>query len=229
MTKTKQHFWQRVFSRSPAICPDKEDKPSIELKGIAFYLDERLRKQREWYESKASHNKQQFMRTQTIILVLSALIPLLVVFNSGLSILLNGLAENAYIWMTGSVKNYEPPNWANVFSALISAVIIILTSMDKLHQPQTNWFNYRANEELLKKEEWMFRYQVGPYALGKVLSKQERIKLRAGLLVERVESIISADIASFTQSERIIEIDTPHVVYKKATDDVPTAATGQKP
>jgi hypothetical protein len=224
MAKTKQHFWQRVFSRSPDLRPDKADKPPVELKGIAYYLEERLRKQREWYESKASHNKKHFMRTQTVILVLSALIPLLVVFDGALSILLDGLVEKFFISMKGSIEGHEPPNWANVFSVLISAVIIVLTSMDKLYQPQTNWFNYRANEELLKKEEWMFRYQVGPYTLSKVMDKQERAKLRAGLLVERVESIISADIASFTQSERTIEIETSQVNYKKPTD----APTGQK-
>ncbi len=55
-------------------------------------------------------------------------------------------------------------------------------------QPQPNWFNYRANEEQLKKEEWLHRFRVGPY---KDLDDDQSSQL----LVERVESVISADIS----------------------------------
>lgn len=213
--KKKWSFWQRVFSRSPHLSGGlsddaKEEARKKNLKGVHLYLEERLQKQRAWYERKATQNKKQFMRTQTTIIILSALIPLLVAFDGALSIVLDPLLETLF-----AVPAAEAPNWASVFSALISAVIAILASIDKLNQPQTNWFNYRANEELLKKEEWMFHFGVGPYSLN-VPDPKEKLRLRTRLLVERVEGIISADIARFTQSERTIEMEVPNVVAKPA-------------
>ena len=116
------------------------------------------------------------MYNQTSIIVLGALIPLLVVFESSI----------------GPLNGEE--HWAALASALISAVISIIAGLDKLNQPQTNWFNYRSNEEMLKKEEWMFNYKAGPYAGLK--DKEADVKL-----VTRVESVISADVARFSQTE----------------------------
>lgn len=47
---------------------------------------------------------------------------------------------------------------------------------------------------MLKKEEWMYHFKTGPY---NNLNAGESEKL----LVDRVESIISADIARFAQAE----------------------------
>ncbi len=150
----------------------EKEKPE-DIQGVDTYLKERLKRQQEWYQIKASSNKKRFMRFQTIIIILGALIPLIVVVFPMISVL---------------------EKWSGPTSAAISAIIAVLAGIDKLTQPQTNWFNYRSNEEMLKKEEWMYRYLVGPY---KNLSKSDTEKL----LVERVESVISADIARFAQAE----------------------------
>jgi hypothetical protein len=137
------------------------------------YLEERVRKQQKWYEDKANENKTRFISYQTVIIVLGALIPVLVA------------CESVY-----------PPliEYGGPLAAVISAIISILAGLDKLKQPQPNWFNYRSNEEALKKEEWFFKYKAGPYrTLG---NKQAEI-----LLVERIESIISADIARTLSSD----------------------------
>lgn len=130
------------------------------------YLEERVKTQREWYEQRATENKKIFFSYQTIIIVLGALIPVMVVFESVVPFL----------------KEYGGP-----ISAVISAIISIYAGLDKLRQPQPNWFNYRANEESLKKEEWLFKYKAGPYK--NLPEKEARVQF-----VERVESIISSDI-----------------------------------
>ena len=144
---------------------------------ISEYIEERLEKQKDWYQGKASYNKKRFMNFQTTIIILGALIPLIVVFV-GSSVLTVGAIEIS----SGHI------------SAVIAAIIAILAGIDKLTQPQTNWFNYRANEEMLKKEKWMFEFNSGPYngLKGAVAEK---------LLVDRVESIISSDIARFASAE----------------------------
>lgn len=134
------------------------------------YLKERVEKQRRWYETKATINKKTFLTYQTIIIILGALIPVLVAFEGV----------------------YEPLKvWSGPIAALIAAVIAIIAGLDKLKQPQPNWFNYRANEETMKKEEWLYKYRAGQYdGLRDADANQ--------LLVERIESIISADIARVT-------------------------------
>ncbi len=162
-----------------------EKEISEDFQGVDKYLEERLKKQQKWYQIKASSNKKRFMRFQTIIIILGALIPLIVVFFP----ILPGMGE-----------------WTGPTSAAISAIIAVLAGIDKLTQPQTNWFNFRSNEEMLKKEEWMYRYLAGPYS-GLSVDVAEK------QLVERVESVISADIARFAQAE-----------YKK--EDVKTPKNG---
>lgn len=136
------------------------------------YLAERVSKQREWYEQKATKNKKKFISYQTIIIVLGAVIPVIVASES----------------ISSTLKMYGGP-----ITALISAIISIYAGLDKLMQPQPNWFNYRANEEAIKKEEWFYKYKAGPYKrLSDIESKV--------LFVERIESIISADIARTSSS-----------------------------
>lgn len=131
------------------------------------YINERVKPQRHWYEVKATDNKKQFMSYQTWIIVLGALIPVIVACESVIPLL----------------KEYGGP-----ITAVISAFISIYAGIDKLKQPQTHWFNYRACEEALKKEEWFYKCKAGPY-----LSLPS--KTADPLFVERIESIISADIA----------------------------------
>lgn len=134
---------------------------------MSDYLDERVTKQREWYEKKANENKKTFISYQTVIIVLGALIPVLVAFES----------------VIPTLKEYGGP-----ITALISAIIAVYAGLDKLKQPQPNWFNYRANEEAIKKEEWFYKYKAGPY--------KNKTEDEANIFfVERIESIISADIA----------------------------------
>ena len=138
------------------------------------YLKERVEKQREWYETKASRNKKIFIRYQTIIIILGALIPVLVAFE-------------------GSVPLLEA--WGGPITALIAAFIAVIAGLDKLKQPQPNWFNYRANEEIIKKEEWLYKYKAGQY---RGLGDKEANRV----FIERIESIISADIARITNSKK---------------------------
>ena len=134
------------------------------------YLKERVETQRKWYETKASRNKKIFITYQTIIIILGALIPVLVAFEGAIPCL---------------------KVWGGPVTALIAAFIAVIAGLDKLKQPQPNWFNYRANEEIIKKEEWLFKYKAGQY---RGLGDQEANRL----FVERIESIISADIARIT-------------------------------
>ena len=143
---------------------------------IQEYIENRLESQRSWYERKANINKKSFMNYQKIIIILGAVIPV--------NVILFHLVPNEYQQFEGLIN------------ALISCVIAIVAGFDKLSQPQTNWFNYRANEEVLKKEKHLYEFKAGPY---RDVDTDEEMKK---LLVERVESVISADISRFVQTQK---------------------------
>ncbi len=143
---------------------------------IQEYIENRLEAQRSWYEKKANMNKVSFMNYQKIIIILGALIPVNVIL---------------FTQFPDSIKEFE-----GLINALISCVIAIVAGLDKLSQPQTNWYNYRANEEVLKKEKYLFEFKAGPY---REVDDEREMKR---LLVERVESIISADISRFVQTQK---------------------------
>jgi hypothetical protein len=85
-------------------------------------------------------------------------------------------------------------------TSLIAAVIAVCAGLDKLNQPQTTWYNYRATEEAIKMEESFFQYQAGPYRGLSPADAQV-------MLVERVEGMIAADIARFASPGRKTEPD----------------------
>ena len=145
------------------------------------YLEDRVEAQRKWYELKANKNKSEFFSNQTIIIILGALIPVLIAFES----------------VSTTLKDYGGP-----ITAIISAVIAVIAGLDKLKQPQLNWFNYRANEEAIKKEEWFHKYRAGPY---RGLPDKEAEKV----FIERIESIIASDIARITSIvDKVEETDS---------------------
>jgi hypothetical protein len=136
---------------------------------MSDYLEDRVKPQRQWYETKASTNKKLFVSYQRTIIILGALIPVIVA------------SELPFPF----IKDY-----VGLVTSVIAAVIAVCAGLDKLNQPQTTWFNYRATEEAIKMEESFFLYRAGPY---RDLSPTEA----QVLLVERVEGMISADIARF--------------------------------
>ncbi|MBT33986.1 MAG: hypothetical protein CMO01_30355 [Thalassobius sp.] len=146
---------------------------------IQEYIESRLESQRKWYEQKANMSKKSFMNYQKIIIILGAVIPVNVIL---------------FTLVPDSIKSFE-----GLLNAIISCIIAIVAGFDKLSQPQTNWFNYRANEEVLKKEKHLFEFKAGPY---RDIDSEEEMKK---LLVERVESVISADISRFVQTQKAKE------------------------
>lgn len=148
---------------------------------IDSYIESRLKDQINYFGNKASGNKSLFMRYQRLIIVIGAIIPVLVVIDT--------------ITAQKGIQLFGLDNWSGIISAVLSAGVSVIAGFDKLQQPLNTWYNSRASQEFLKKEEFLFIYHAGPYA---GLSDKEAERL----LVERVENAISADIATFAQTKR---------------------------
>lgn len=77
-----------------------------------------------------------------------------------------------------------------IISSILGGVVVVSTRLTQLEKYQQNWILYRTSSELLKKEKYFFENNAGEYS---TLSENEKTKL----LVERVESIVSAETSKY--------------------------------
>lgn len=135
------------------------------MSDISEYIKNRVEGQINWYEEKANHNKKSFHICQTIIIITSAIIPII----------------NIIDFATFEIR---------ITSSILGGIIVGLTSLIQLKKYQDNWILFRTNEEILKKEKFLYINQAGGYSNQK---QEERDKL----FVERIESIISSETSKF--------------------------------
>jgi hypothetical protein len=129
------------------------------------YVEERLTDQTNWYERKANENKSKFHIFQSIIIIASVIIPIINLINFA-------------------------PFEIRIISSILGGTVTGITAFIQLKKYQENWLLYRATEENLKKEKYLFLYDAGPYSDAKDDNRKK-------ILVERVESIISSETSQF--------------------------------
>lgn len=88
-----------------------------------------------------------------------------------------------------NVANVADPQ-TRIISSIIGGIIVVFTGITQLEKYQENWILYRTSAELLKKEKYFFENSAGEYSN---LNDVERNKL----LVQRVESIVSAETSKY--------------------------------
>ncbi len=121
------------------------DKISFDDYVAKIYL-----KQMEYYHKASSKNQQKYKFFQWVVIVLSAITPVL----AGL----NGLK-----WAQQG-NTYSPAaQFIQVSLIIVSSIVAILTTALKTFQFQELWINYRTTYEQLKPEIHYYEFSVGPY------------------------------------------------------------------
>ncbi|MDH3890443.1 MAG: DUF4231 domain-containing protein [candidate division Zixibacteria bacterium] len=128
------------------------------------YLDERYYDQLNWYDNKAAANQKCYRRFQWMLIVLSALTPVLILVEQG-SIL--------------------PKMWW--LPLLTSVVVAVATSALKVFKYQENWINYRTTCETMRKE--IHYYEAGAEAYGEVEDREALFVERVESLISRENTI----------------------------------------
>ena len=154
---------------------DKE--PTIE-----DYIEKRYRPQLQYYEKHASDNRVRFYISQIVIIVVSALIPIINTIPS----------DNADI------------NAIKMASSIFGFIIIVATGFLQLTKSQENWISYRSTAELLQSEYHLFKMKSGDYSDEKIGNDNRK---REQLFVNRIETIISEEGKKFLSSHEKFEID----------------------
>ena len=138
------------------------------------YITERLDKQRVWYSEKSKSNKFRFRICQLVIIVASAAIPII---NLGMP--LTNLANDGDLYQ-----------YALGITAILGAIITIVTALSQMDSYFETWILYRTIAEALKRERFLYMNSAGDYA-----NLQEAAKLK--FLVEKVETMLSAENSKF--------------------------------
>jgi hypothetical protein len=115
------------------------------------YLDEakgRLKDQLDYHSKQSRINKKRFYSLQFVIIITSALVPIVKVIIPG-----------------GDLLRF--------ISSILGAIVVVITAVMQLHKYQENWILFRTTQELLKKEKFLYLNDAGDYAgLGSTEKKR---------------------------------------------------------
>jgi hypothetical protein len=101
------------------------------------YLEKRYYDQLSYYEKSSGRNQKKYKNFQWVLIILSALTPVLAALNEDFKL--------------------------QFLVVIVSAIVAILTTGLKTFQYQELWANYRATCEQLKPEIHYYNFNVGPY------------------------------------------------------------------
>lgn len=125
----------------------------------ADYIHERVDQYQSWYDKKAVTCKSLYMYMQGISIIAGVTVPVLINLN----------------WPS-----------INIFTTIISLIVIIFVSLESVFHYREQWKNYRSTEQLLGHEKIRYLTKTGPY--------QKLDEISAFLVfVDRVETAISTE------------------------------------
>jgi hypothetical protein len=156
-----------------ASTPSKSDDVRDMSKQLPPYVSERLDNQISWYAKKAAYNKLRFRICQLIVIVASAVIPII---NLGIPL----------TPLTDSVSPYV----ALGVTAILGAVITIVAALSQMDAYFETWVLYRTTAEALKRERFLYINNAADYS-----GLTEEVKNK--LLVERIEAMLSSENSKF--------------------------------
>ena len=112
------------------------------------YIHERLDDQITWYGKKSAYNKLRFRICQFIIIVASAVIPII---NLGIPIIFG-------------TDNLILPYQALGITAILGGVITIVTALSQMDTYFETWVLYRTTGETLKRERFLYFNSAADYS-----------------------------------------------------------------
>lgn len=143
------------------------EKIDLRVKRANSYLEEvyNLGGQLEWYDKKASTNKNWHMRLGIIIVISGA------------------LTSIVQLW----APSPEGVHWSTWLTAFLGGIVIVAKGVDSIWKFDENWSNFRQAAEGIKRERRLYINATGPYA------SCEDETARFHLFIKAIEEIIAAE------------------------------------
>jgi hypothetical protein len=158
-------YYNEAFSLSL----NNQISPQMDNTTFDKYLDDRYNKQLDYYRQASAKNQKRYKLFQWILIILSALTPVVAA--------LNGIKSSAI--------NISPLINVNLLVVIISSIVAILTTGLKTFNYQELWVKYRSTYEKLKPEIHYYNFNIGPYAATGVDKES--------VFVTRVEAILDTE------------------------------------
>ncbi len=178
------------------------------------YINERIDDQIKWHSDKSKWNKRRYYFTEVVMLLSSALIPVI------------------------NVLDVLPDPSTRVLSAVLAAVGVIASGVSKLYKFQENWLNYRTLLEALHREKELYAYQVGAYETQADRRQKMLVVNVENLLASTTSQFISVHRAERDQSQAApapfqpvaVQSETPPASTETslAEEPAPSEATGEE-
>ncbi len=124
---------------------------------VPGYIEKRWKDQREYFSNKSAKMQSIYQRMQIWIIVLSAI--------SAAVLAVNFDEVFGTIKMEGEEKAIITDKWFNnrIVCALLTMLVVVLTSIDKFMQYREEWIKNRKAAERLKREYCLYRLGAGEY------------------------------------------------------------------
>lgn len=161
------------------------------------YIKNRYEDQMNWYDRKASQNQKEYKKWTRIVIILSALTPIVAALDAK-SIALAIASENSSDLLAQIIK---------IILITISAIVAIGTTTLKTFRYHELWISYRETCERLRSEKYLFDARLGIYS-------QPRINLRAAF-VEQIEAALMKEHSGWVSASKSAPSD-----LTQTTDDV---------
>ena len=139
---------------------------------IQEYLKGRVETQLEYYKNAANKAKRKHVWTQTTIIILGLLVPVIVNLPSSLSSL-------------GVVDSHE---FVQGIVTVLALSLAILTGISNFRKYGDLWLTYRMTEELIKNEKFLYLTSSGAYYENEKALND---------FVQKIEAIISSEHNKF--------------------------------
>ena len=136
--------------------------------GPTRYLKDRWLDQLLWFEAKAAKNQRSHRILRSVALVGGVVSPVVV-----------------------NISTREASVWVRAAAVAVSLVVGIAVAVEGFLRPGERWLQFRQTAELLRSEWWLYSSLAGDYATYDTISAAHP------RFVERVESIVSSDVAGF--------------------------------
>jgi Protein of unknown function (DUF4231) len=174
------------------------------LSNINDYIKDRLDEQRSWYAAKAAYNKSRYRIFQIIVIVASAIIPV-INLTSG--------------W--GTNTNQDAIHAALLTTSIISAGVTIIIAFTQMEKYFETWVLYRTTAEALRREKFLFENSCAVYYNLAEVDKNR-------LLVERVEAMLSSENSKFFAFQQQTRQQSVQGTTEQQKQGTATATTEQQ-
>jgi hypothetical protein len=140
-----------------------DDRLAARMARAERYLDDHLKKQRQWYSEKASAHKDWSQRLGLAVIVCGALVTFAQVFAGTLPLVIPAV------------------------TAALGAAVALLAGIQRIWKFDESWISYRRASEQMKREHRLYINNAGPY---RTAADEEEAYQR---FVENIEAIIAEE------------------------------------